>query len=253
MLNEAWYRNRARTSFHTFNDAGEWLQVDKAGHAWSAYNGSRGLSAMWRWAGYKPSSSAILGSSTTLLFLMGIEYLDAHSSKWGWSWADVGANFAGTSLFLFQELGWKKQRIAFKFSVSPRTYDLDLSQRAGELFGKGGERILKDYNTQTYWLSFNIKSFVPKSKIPSWLNIAIGYGGEGMFGGFENKAEDGSFDRRDIQRYRQWYLAPDLDFTAIPTNSKFVRTILFMANAIKLPSPALEYSRGKFSFRPLQF
>ena len=47
--------------------------------------------------------------------------------------------------------------------------------------------MLKDYNGQTYWLSANLKSFFPGSNIPPWLNVAIGYGADGMFGGFENK------------------------------------------------------------------
>src|SRR5690606_24524913 len=35
-LNDAWYKDYPRTSFHTFDDSGEWLQMDKAGHAFSA-------------------------------------------------------------------------------------------------------------------------------------------------------------------------------------------------------------------------
>ena len=38
ILSNTWYKNYPHTSFHTFNDAGEWLQVDKFGHAWTAYN-----------------------------------------------------------------------------------------------------------------------------------------------------------------------------------------------------------------------
>src|SRR5687768_15141332 len=37
-LNNAWYKGYAKTSFHTFNDSREWLQLDKSGHAWGAYN-----------------------------------------------------------------------------------------------------------------------------------------------------------------------------------------------------------------------
>ena len=35
-LNNAWYKDYPKTSFHTFNDSKEWLQMDKVGHAWGA-------------------------------------------------------------------------------------------------------------------------------------------------------------------------------------------------------------------------
>ena len=34
IFNNAWYKDFPKTSFHTFNDNGEWLQMDKVGHAW---------------------------------------------------------------------------------------------------------------------------------------------------------------------------------------------------------------------------
>ncbi|HVE60342.1 MAG TPA: hypothetical protein VNA26_00890, partial [Chitinophagaceae bacterium] len=35
ILSKSWYKDFPKTSFHTFNDSKEWLQVDKAGHAWT--------------------------------------------------------------------------------------------------------------------------------------------------------------------------------------------------------------------------
>ena len=126
-----------------------------------------------------------------------------------------------------------------------------LEQRADELYGESFyERMLKDYNAQTYWFSFNMRSFMPQSNIPAWLNIAVGYGGDGMFGGFRNawKNEAGSeITRFDIPRVRQFYLAPDIDFTRIKTRSKFLKTSFALLNAFKCPAPALMIdSKGKF-------
>jgi hypothetical protein len=36
-LNNLWYDQYPRTSFHLFNDAKEWQQMDKAGHVFTAY------------------------------------------------------------------------------------------------------------------------------------------------------------------------------------------------------------------------
>ena len=257
-LNKAWYDQYEKTSFHTFNDSKEWLQVDKVGHAWSAYNLSRASSAAWQWAGTKKHNAVWIGSATGFTYLTVIEVLDAHSARWGWSWADMGANLFGSALFASQELLWKEQRVQFKFSAHKKNYDPSLNSRVNELFGSSlAERLLKDYNTQTYWLSFNLKSFFSKTNLPSWLNLSVGYGAEGLFGGFENIAYDKngtvSFDRRDIKRYRQWYLAPDIDLTKIKTKSKFLKTTFSVFNSIKIPSPALEFSNGKLKARAVVF
>ena len=259
LFSQAWYKDYPRSSFHTFNDGGEWLQMDKIGHAWAAYNTSRLTSDMWQWAGVKPSTSVVIGTSSSLLYLLSVEYLDGHSAEWGWSWPDVIADFSGAALFASQELGWKQQKIQLKFSSHNQYYpEPDLQQRANQLFGTTWpERLLKDYNAQTYWLSFNLKKIIPQSRLPRWLNLSLGYGASGMFGGYINVAHDKNgmviFDRSDVPRYRQWYLAPDIDLTQIRTKSGFLRTVFSVFNVLKFPSPALEFSHGKVTVKPLVF
>ena len=261
-LNNAWYKDYPKSSFHTFNDSREWLQVDKIGHAWTAYNLSRASAATCNWAHgkkeIKRKQAVVLGSISGFTYLTVIEFLDAHSANWGWSWTDIGANFFGTGLFAVQELAWDEQKINFKFSAHIKKYDGDLRSRANELFGTNKpEKLLKDYNGQTYWLGVNIKSIFPCANLPDWLSVSIGHGAEGLFGGFENRAYDDNgnivFDRQDIKRYRQWYLSPDIDFTRIKTNSKLIRTLLAGLNCVKFPSPSLDFSNNKFRLRPLIF
>ena len=257
LLNKAWYKDYPRSSFHTYNDAGEWMQMDKVGHAWSVYNISRATTALWKWTGVKDKTAILLGTGGSLLYMLSIEYLDGRSAEWGWSWADVGSNLAGGILFASQELKWKEQVVQLKFSSHRNNYEPSLRPRANELFGKTlPERLLKDYNAQTYWLSFNLRSLL-KSNLPRWVNISFGYGGEGLFGGYENLAYDKNgnivFDRRDIKRHRQWYLSPDIDFTKIETGSKFLRSVLFALNAVKFPAPSLELSNGKLKANWFQF
>ena len=263
LLNTAWYKDHPKSSFHTFNDAAEWQQVDKVGHAWTAYNLSRASTSAWLWAfgnaNKSETNKAIwLGSISGFSYLTVIEILDAHSANWGWSWPDIGANFLGTSLFASQALLWRDQKISFKYSAHRVHYKDMLHERANDLFGSSTpERLLKDYNGQTYWLSANLSSLFPKSNLPSWLSIAVGYGAEGMYGGFDNIAfdKDGNiiFDRRDIKRYRQWYLAPDVDLTRIKTKNKFLRTMFSVLNSVKFPSPALEFSNRSFRLRAVAF
>lgn len=257
-LNEAWYKGYDRTGFHTFNDSREWLQMDKAGHAWTAYNASRATTAMWKWAGLPAEKAVLMGSISGFGYLTVIELLDGYSTKWGWSWPDIAANFSGSSLFAIQEIYWGQQKIQYKYSAHRKAYSSDVNSRSNELFGKSlPERLLKDYNAQTLWLSFNLRSFIPKDELPSWLNIGIGYGAEGLFGGRKNEAYDKegnlTFNRQDIKRYRQWYLSPDIDLTKIKSNKKGVRTLLAILNTIKVPAPSIEYSNGKLKGKLLSF
>lgn len=248
-LNEAWYKGYPRSAFHTFDDSGEWLQMDKIGHAWTAYHTSRVNTALWQWAGVGEKKAILLGTGTSLLYMLSIEYLDGLSVEWGWSWPDAAADIFGAGLFAAQQLGWKEEKISIKFSAHRNRYTpASLEQRADNLFGRSlPERLLKDYNAQTYWLSANIQSLFHNGW-PPWLNVAVGYGADGMFGGYENLARDKNeniiFDRRDIKRYRQWYLSPDIDLTKIKTNSKFLRTAFSVLNVLKIPAPTLELSNG---------
>ena len=258
-LYSAWYKNYPQTNFHSFNDISEWQQVDKIGHAYSAYAESKASMELWRWTGIDRKKRIWIAGMSGAFYQTVIEVLDGYSAEWGWSWGDFGANILGSSMLAAQELAWDEQRIQFKFSFHRKAYnDVSLDKRSDKIFGKSSaERFLKDYNGQTYWLSANLKSFFPKSRIPAWLNISIGTGAEGMFGANENIGRDKNgnvdFYRPDIKRYRQWYLAPDIDLTKIKTNKKGLKLAFTLLNIIKFPMPALEYSNGKFRFNAISF
>ena len=258
-LYAAWYSNYEKTGFHSFNDSREWLQMDKVGHLYSAYAESVASMEFWRWTGIERKKRIWLGGMSGAAYQTVIEVLDGFSEGWGWSWADFGANIIGSGALVAQELAWDDQRIKFKFSFNRKQYEDDeLNVRSDELFGKSNpERYLKDYNGQTYWASVNIASFMPRSKWPPWLAVAVGYGAEGMFGGTENigKDDDGNinFYRPDIKRYRQWFLAPDLDLSKIKTRSKALKIALSVLNVFKFPAPSLELSRGRLGFHWIHF
>jgi uncharacterized protein YfiM (DUF2279 family) len=254
-----WYKNYPQSSFHTFNDWSEWKQMDKVGHLYSAYIEGRASMELWRWTGINRKKRIWLGGMSGAVYQTVIEVLDGFSAEWGWSWGDFSANILGSSLLVAQELAWDEQRVKLKFSFHRKNYsDPQLVQRSDELFGKDlGQRFIKDYNGQSYWASVNLHSFFPKSKIPHWVNISLGYGAEGLFGGKENLSKDKNgnitFDRRDIKRYRQWYLAPDLDLSRIRTRSKALHILLTIADAFKFPLPALELSNGKLRAHAIYF
>ena len=248
-LNQVWYADYPRSEFHFINDNAEWLQMDKVGHVFSSYHlGSLGANSL-KWAGASRKSQLIYGSTLGLGFLTVVEIFDGYSANWGASVGDVAANVGGTALYVSQELLWKEQRIVPKFSFHTTPY---ASARPNVLGSSLPEQILKDYNGQTYWLSANIHSFAKSSSIPKWLNIAFGYGAEGMITG--NDEFVNTIFLPESKRYRQFYLSFDLDLTKIKTKSHFVKTILTVFNSIKIPAPTFEIKgSGGTKFHLLYF
>ena len=240
-LNQLWYADYPKSKFHFINDNADWLQMDKAGHVFSSYHlGKIGADAL-NWSGVSKKNQLIYGATLGLAFLTTVEVFDGYSANWGASFGDVIANVSGTALYVSQELLWQEQRITPKFSFHTTKY---ASLRPDVLGSTFNEQILKDYNGQTYWLSCNIHSFLKESKIPKWLNIAVGYGGEGMISGNETTPND--IFLPETERYRQFYMSLDLDLTKIETKSHFIKTILTIFNTVKIPAPTLEIrgSRG---------
>lgn len=259
-LNQAWYANYPRSKFHLFNDSGEWQQIDKVGHAFSANWGANLSASFFRWSGVKRNKAALLGAGMGVAYESVIEILDGYSAAWGFSMADMAANLSGSLLFASQELAWQEQRIQFKFSSHQVNYkDPELIRKANDLYGRSTmERILKDYNGQTYWLSLNIWSFAKDRRFPKWLNIALGYGGSGMLGGYSNDWTDkyGVYhDRRDIPRITQFYLSPDIDLSKIEIRGHKLKVLKLLNGLhIKFPMPALEWNTyGDVKFHALYF
>lgn len=274
-LNAAWYSGFERDKFHLFNDWGEWNDMDKAGHFYSAYNESLILMYGGLWAGMPRRKAMWLGVGFGALFQTSIEVLDGFSAKWGFSLGDIAFNTGGLALLTAQELAWQEQRITLKLSAHPVHYPnrtlnatngegtTTVADRAADLYGeKFYETFLKDYNGQTLWASVNIHSFLKKkdTKIPRWLNVAVGYGADNLLGGFANSwtTDDGlnySASPVDFPRRRQFYLSFDVDFTRIKCRKPFLKGLLICLNALKFPAPALEWNTqgGGFRFYPVYF
>lgn len=233
-LDRLWYSDFEKSKFKSVYDNNHWLQTDKIGHAFSAYQLSRLSANSLNWAGVSKKSQIIYGSAMSLGFLTAIEIMDGFSQKWGFSWGDMFANTLGTGLYTGQELLWQEQRIAFKFSFHQTKYAVVRPETLGDGLL---EELFKDYNGQTYWLSFNVYSFFKESNIPKWLNVAIGYGAEGMLTAREDELLESV---NNPERFRQFYLSLDVDLTKIKTNSHFLKTIFDVFNLIKVPFPTLE-------------
>lgn len=248
-LNHLWHADYPRSNFTYVDDHLQWLQMDKAGLAFSAYHLSNFGKSSLAWSGVSRKNQLIYGAGAGFAFLSAVEVMDGYSSNWGASLGDIGANAFGVGLFVSQELLWKEQRIVPKFSFHTTRY---ASVRPEVLGNTYSEQILNDYNGQTYWLSTNLHSFFKGSKIPVWLNIAVGYGAEGMI--TANEEFVNTVFLPESERYRQFYFSFDVDLTKIKTKSPILKTAFEIFNTIKIPAPTFEISsRGDFTFHYFYF
>ena len=154
--------------------------------------------------------------------------------------------------FISQQLAWHQQKFMLKYSFHQTAY---AAYRPNLLGNNLIQNMIKDYNGHTYWISGNIRSFChEESKFPKWLNVAVGYGAEGMTGAFSNAESTDGHQIPAFTRYRKFFLSVDVDLTRIPTKSPFLRTMFTLLSFIKIPAPAIGYStQGSWSFYPLYY
>lgn len=242
VLNHVWYKNTERQSFHFFNDNAEWKQLDKAGHFFASFYLSALPAGALESCGLSKRKASGYGAMVGFLLTIPIEVMDGFSDGYGASFGDVVADAAGPAFLLAQQLAWRETRIIPKFSFHRTAYP---PLRPDLLGDNLLSEIVKDYNGQTYWLSVDVDKF---TSFPKWLNVAFGYGAGGMVYARDFQNEVSGYDP-----VRQYYLALDIDLTAIKTRSKLVKTLLRVTSTIRLPAPALELSRHGAKFHPFYF
>jgi hypothetical protein len=234
LLSNIWYDDYEKTKLHSYNDFNHWLQMDKVGHIYSSYHFSQQVSKLYRWSGLDFKKSAIIGSSISWGYLFSIELLDGKSANWGFSWSDLGANTLGSSLYLFQELKFNKQIFKLKFSY----HDSDYAAYRPEVLGSNfSEKLLKDYNAQTYWLTFSPVFFLKESSFPKYLNLAIGYSVDQKLIGDNDFFT--SLNGRTFHAKREFILSLDLDIKVLNIKKQWLKSLLSPFNSIKIPFPAL--------------
>ena len=248
-LGKAWYTRRV--PFHTFDDNGEWLQMDKVGHATTAYAISQGEYQLFRWSGVNERASILTGGLISLLYQTTIELFDGRSEGWGFSKGDMVANLSGIGLFVGQQYAFGEQKASLRYGWRRSIYPA----YRPNLLGKSiGSQMLKDYNGQQYWLSLNVASVLPVGpSFPRWLNLDVGYSGSGMTGGHANPPYSDAGGREvTFTRYRQFYFAPDVSLARLPGLNNTGQRLLGAGQFFKIPTPSLEYSglRG-VRFHPL--
>ena len=255
-LKEVWYKDNWTNHFHTFDDSKQWLGMDKAGHFYTGNLLAKNVSSIYRWSGVSRNTSLLIGSSISFGYLASVEVLDGFSDKWGFSWSDLGANTAGVAWFAWQELLWKEQRFNLKFSVHTTEY---AAYRPNVLGSNLPERILKDYNGQTYWLSFTPGQFLSNSsRFPKWLSFSFGYSVDEKINGTKNTVSYShpnhpSEIATNFQAQRQFLFSLDVNLEEIEVKKPWLKTLFKALNHVKIPFPALVLTGSKLGVHPFYF
>jgi uncharacterized protein YfiM (DUF2279 family) len=232
-----WYNDHERVPFHFYNDNSGYLQIDKLGHSFGSYLESY-IGYHWLRSSGVPKKQALLyGGTLGFLLQAPIEVFDGLYEGWGFSWGDIVADAGGAAFLIGQELLFDDQVLKYKLSMSQSEY---APMANGYLGNNLFESLFYDYNSLTFWLSGNVNRFVLKDKHPDWLNLSLGYSANGMFGEFTNRRYYKGVVIPETERYRQYLLSMDIDWTKIHTNSRFLNSVLQAMAFIKLPFPALE-------------
>ena len=237
-LYQLWYKETNSTNFHSFNDCSNWLQMDKAGHLYTTYQIGNYWTNLLKWGGMNNRIATITGTAIGFGFQTSLEIFDGFSDGWGFSWCDMGANFLGGAIFSSQELIWNEQKIKLKFSYHPTEFAKYRPSVLGNTFS---ERLLKDYNGQTYWISFN--PFVLSgngTKFPKWICLSLGYSvHEKLYGDNEYFSTEINNTTISFKSKREFLLSLDIDLSKVPVKKDWIRSLLNQFNCLKIPFPAL--------------
>ncbi|MEX1188355.1 MAG: DUF2279 domain-containing protein [Bacteroidia bacterium] len=244
LLYKTWYQNQSTGKFQLFNDALEWKGMDKIGHFTTSWWISQALLDVQESISLPHESSVIRSAATSLAFMTTIEVFDGFSEGYGFSFADMGANALGITLFTLQELKWGEQRLLAKYSY----HNSNESQLRPDLLGATlPEKMLKNYNAQNYWLSFPINKVCSKfEKVPAYLSFSVGYGVSGLYGAKDNSYLN-LFDLNpsfDYSRQSHYYFSFDIDLQKIPIRGKAWKLFTSLVRWVKIPAPSLAFNKS---------
>lgn len=246
-LNQLWYKAYPKTHFHFFNDFNEWLQMDKVGHLYSSFQ----LTNLFIHANpmytVNQKKARIIGSSFAFSYMLSIELLDGKSTQWGFSKSDFAANTIGVLLANFGDHSRLKNNFQLKFSYQNSPY---ASLRPNTLGRNFQQRVFKDYNAQTYWISTHIFAKHRRSNtFKSIIELSFGYGIDEMIYADNNINSVNNFHAR-----REFFLSFDADLNQIKWRRNWMRKVMKIFNVIKIPSPTLQIqNNGKVKLIPLYF
>jgi hypothetical protein len=227
-MKSAWWTGERSDGFFFRADWDEnFRDQDKFGHAVGGYHLARFGAAYLRSACMSKPKAIAWSAAYAAVFQLQIEIFDGMFEKYGFSYADLLANTAGTALAVLHEI--RPETRAIKPTIS---YARTAALRNRENFG-GELRPSLDYSGQTYWLSADVNAMLPdnaKRYWPSFLRVSAGHSITDWI-----DPTTGA----NLRASRKLVLTIDFDAEKLPGENRIWKTFKRQLSYIHLPSPAL--------------
>ena len=226
---QAWWSGEKADHFFFHADWDEnFRDQDKLGHAYGGYHLARFGTAYVRSACVSKTKAIAWSGAYAAVFQLQIEIWDGMYKKYGFSYADLLANTAGTALAVLHETHPRTRAIKPTISYAPSAAMRNRDNIPGEL------RPSLDYTGQTYWLSADIDALLPRESKPFWpsfLRVSIGHSITDWI-----DPHTGA----NIRAKRKILLTLDFDAEKLPGENRIWKTFKRQLSYIHLPSPALQ-------------
>lgn len=242
LLYKTWFEPYHTGGFRLINDNRQWGGMDKIGHFTTAWWISDVIRTTATQTGMSERKAVRLGLILPFAYMSTIEIFDGLSDGWGFSVGDMAANLSGLGFSYLQYRYPKLNEISIRYSYRNDAWP---ALRPEMLGSSRAERMLKNYNGQTYWLSIPTQWIFKKA--PKWLCLAGGYSIDGYIGGtnniFESNGKLKNFSH--VQRNPEFFLSFDVDLRKIPIRGKAWKIITHTIRWVKFPAPMLGYHPSK--------
>jgi hypothetical protein len=228
----AWWDGKGR-SFYFYDDWNDVLFADKCGHFLGAYSISYFGREAFVYSGFSWDQSILFGTLLGLISQTYVEFKDGYAEKTGFSVSDLGADIAGAAYFYLQHYIPFLQNFSPKWGYAPASLLGVPPQATTQTF-------LDNYNCTTAWLSVHMYNLIwgkQESFWPKWLNISFGYGVCGYY---------------TTEIYSRFVIGIDYNLVELlPDGPPFWNWFKQTLNLIKLPSPAIEFTKFGTTFKVL--
>lgn len=225
---QAWWSGEPADFFFRADWDENFRDQDKLGHVTGGYHLARFGNAFLRSACMSKKHAIAWSAAYAAAFQLQIEIWDGHYAKYGFSYADLLANTAGTALAVLHETHPATRAIKPLISYYPSAAQRNADNIPGEL------RPSLDYSGQTYWLSADVNALLPddaKKYWPSFLRVSAGHSITDWI-----DPETGA----NIRAQRKLLLTIDFDAEKLPGDNRLWKTFKRQLGFIHLPSPALQ-------------
>jgi hypothetical protein len=225
----AWWSGEKADHFFFHADWDEnFRDQDKLGHAFGGYHLARFGAAFLRSSCMSKKNAIIWSAAYAAAFQLQIEIWDGLYKKYGFSYADLLANTAGTALAVLHETHPATRAIRPTISYSQSAAMRNRDNIPGEL------RPSLDYSGQTYWLSADVNALLPREAKPYWPSFLRVSAGHSITDWIDPQTG------ANIRAQRKLLLTIDFDAEKLPGENRLWKTFKRQLGYIHLPSPALQ-------------